>query len=62
MCWDRFAHADFAVVTFRSGRQFLASLPDCLILDLQMPGMTGSEVRQDLARKGIRIATINGTR
>jgi FixJ family two-component response regulator len=55
------AHA-FAVVTFQSGRQFLTSLPeplpDCLILDLQMPGMTGLEIQQDLARKGIRIPTI----
>jgi FixJ family two-component response regulator len=52
----------FTVVTFQSGQQFLASLPeplpDCLILDLQMPGMTGLEIQQDLARKGIRIPTI----
>jgi FixJ family two-component response regulator len=52
----------FAVETFQSGQQFLVSLPeplpDCLILDLQMPGMTGLEVQQDLARKGIRIPTI----
>jgi FixJ family two-component response regulator len=52
----------FAVATFQSGQQFLTSLPeplpDCLILDLQMPGMTGLEVQQDLARKGIRIPTI----
>jgi FixJ family two-component response regulator len=50
------------VATFQSGQQFLASLPeplpDCLILDFQMPGMTGLEVQQDLARKGIRIPTI----
>ena len=52
----------FTVATFQSGQQFLASLPeplpDCLILDLQMPGMTGLEVQQNLARKGIRIPTI----
>jgi FixJ family two-component response regulator len=52
----------FTVTTFPSGQQFLASLPeplpDCLILDLQMPGMTGLEVQQDLARRGIRIPTI----
>ena len=51
-----------AVATFQSGRQFLTSLPeplpDCLILDLQMPGMTGLEIQQDLVRKGIRIPTI----
>jgi FixJ family two-component response regulator len=48
--------------TYRSARQFLASLadglPDCLIIDLQMPEMTGLELQQDLARKGIRIPTI----
>ena len=52
----------FAVATFESGRQFLTSLPeplpDCLILDFQMPGMTGLEIQQDLVRKGIRIPTI----
>jgi len=52
----------FAVTTFQSGQQFLASLPeplpDCLILDLQMPGMTGLEIQHHLAGKGIRIPTI----
>jgi FixJ family two-component response regulator len=48
--------------TYRSGRQFLAALPDglphCLIADLQMPEMTGLEIQQDLARQRIRIPTI----
>jgi FixJ family two-component response regulator len=48
--------------TYRSGRQFLASLaeglPDCLIIDLQMPEMTGLELQQDLARKDVRIPII----
>jgi FixJ family two-component response regulator len=48
--------------TYRSARQFLASLADgmpyCLILDLQMPDMTGLELQQDLSRKRIRIPTI----
>jgi len=48
--------------TFPSGAQFLASLvddrPDCLILDLQMPGMTGLEIQRHLAREGIQIPTI----
>jgi FixJ family two-component response regulator len=52
----------FNVRTYQSGQQFLASLadglPDCLILDLQMPEMTGLELQQNLARKGIRIPTI----
>jgi FixJ family two-component response regulator len=48
--------------TYASARQFLASLsdgpPNCLILDLQMPEMTGLELQQDLAHKGILIPTI----
>jgi FixJ family two-component response regulator len=48
--------------TFVSGHQFLASLqdevPDCLILDLQMPEMTGLELHQDLERRGVDIPTI----
>jgi FixJ family two-component response regulator len=48
--------------TFQSGAQFLASLvdgcPDCLIVDLQMPGMTGLEIQRHLAREGIKIPTI----
>lgn len=42
------------VVAFAGGAEFLASLgdrrPDCVILDLHMPGMTGMEVQQQLAR------------
>jgi len=33
-------------------------LPDCLILDLQMPYMTGFELQLALHRKGIHIPTI----
>jgi FixJ family two-component response regulator len=47
---------------FRSGSQFLASLdaelPDCLILDLQMPEMSGLEVQKTLVSRGIEIPTI----
>lgn len=51
-----------AAKTFQSGPEFLASLtewrPDCLILDLQMPEMTGLEIQQRLSREGIQIPTI----
>jgi FixJ family two-component response regulator len=48
--------------TYGSGQEFLAALPDglpgCLIVDLQMAGMSGVELQQQLTRKGIRIPTI----
>jgi FixJ family two-component response regulator len=48
--------------TFSSGREFLDSLPsgtpDCLIVDLQMPEMTGLELQIELARTGARLPTI----
>ena len=50
------------VRTYTSARGFLTSLPDgqpeCLILDLQMPEMTGLELQRHLTRAGIRIPTI----
>jgi FixJ family two-component response regulator len=52
----------FDPVTFGSGTEFLSSLdirlPDCLVVDLQMPEMTGLEVQQHLVRAGIKIPTI----
>ncbi len=52
----------FHAKAYGSGQEFLAALPDglpeCLIVDLQMPGMTGLELHQHLARKGIQIPTI----
>ena len=48
--------------TFTSARDFLSALPEgfpeCLIVDLQMPGMTGLELQLHLNRLGIRIPTI----
>jgi FixJ family two-component response regulator len=48
--------------TFGSAQEFLDALPDglpdCLIVDLQMPGMTGLELQQDLVKAGIKIPTI----
>ena len=49
-----------------SAQDFLASLPggtadelpECLIVDLQMPEMTGLELQRHLNRAGIRIPTI----
>jgi FixJ family two-component response regulator len=48
--------------TYNSAREFLASLgdglPECLIVDYQMPEMTGLELRDHLLRTGIQIPTI----
>jgi FixJ family two-component response regulator len=48
--------------TFASGRDFLEALPfgvpGCLILDVNMPGMTGIELQDALACRGLRIRTV----
>jgi FixJ family two-component response regulator len=50
------------VRSFASAREFLESLslevPECLIVDLQMPEMTGLELQGELGRLGARIPTI----
>jgi FixJ family two-component response regulator len=53
---------DLDAETFASGQEFLDSLPerspDCLVLDLQMPGLSGLEVQRRLAADGVRVPTI----
>lgn len=52
--------------TYESAKDFLNALPEettgmrpeCLILDLQMPEMTGLELQHCLKRSGVRIPTI----
>jgi CheY-like chemotaxis protein len=52
----------FDVDVFASGEEFLDSLqrrrPDCVVLDLQMPGLTGRDVLRRLARDPVRIPVI----
>ena len=52
----------FEVRTYTSAREFLSALheglPECLIVDLQMPDMTGLELQRHLTRSGLRIPTI----
>ena len=55
------SHA-FRAQTYGSGQEFLsalpAGLPDCLIVDLQMPEMNGLELQQHLVSNGVKIPTI----
>lgn len=54
--------SDFIPRTYDSARRFLDSLsdqvPECLILDLHMPEMTGLELQVELARIGLKIPTV----
>jgi FixJ family two-component response regulator len=54
--------AGLSVVTFASGPEFLESLdarlPDCVVLDLQMPDMNGFDVQAHLARKCAALPVI----
>ena len=50
------------VDVFGSGQEFLDSLrtrrPDCVVLDYQMPGLTGRDVQRQLAAAQIRLPII----
>ena len=54
--------ASFEITTFGSAREFLrsaqAGLPECLVVDLQMPDVNGLELQRHLVRSGINIPTI----
>ncbi|HET9834273.1 MAG TPA: response regulator [Vicinamibacterales bacterium] len=55
-------HIGFAVETFESAEAFLesASLAEtrCLILDVGLPGMSGPDLQQELARRGRAIPIV----
>jgi len=56
----------FRVTAFESADRFLSTLPadvsgamsGCLILDVRMPGMTGTELHDELIRRGVEIPLI----
>jgi FixJ family two-component response regulator len=54
--------AGWNATTFTSGSAFLASLaaftPDCVILDIVMPAMTGPEVLVQLRRMGLDLPVL----
>ena len=48
--------------TFSSGEEFLAAprpkLPSCLVLDMNLPGLTGLDLQQELAKSGLQVPII----
>jgi FixJ family two-component response regulator len=54
--------SNFDVLTFASGREFINSLqghrPDCVILDFQMPELTGGDVQRLLSLAEIQLPVI----
>jgi FixJ family two-component response regulator len=54
--------SNFDVLTFGSGQEFLHSLrkqrPDCVVLDFQMPELTGGEIQCLLALAEIQLPVI----
>ncbi|MBS0592261.1 MAG: response regulator [Proteobacteria bacterium] len=54
--------ADCTVLCFASGEEFLASLgarvPDCALLDIHMPGLSGLQVLQRLQASGTRLPVV----
>jgi FixJ family two-component response regulator len=54
--------SSFDIKSYGSARDFLKSLqlgtPDCLVVDLHMPELTGFDLQRQLMRSGINIPTI----
>jgi FixJ family two-component response regulator len=54
----------FDVVTFTRGEDLLAACasrsPDCLLLDLHMPGLNGFEVLERMAARHVPVLVITG--
>ncbi|HET6337376.1 MAG TPA: response regulator [Polyangiales bacterium] len=59
---DLLKELGFAVQAFSSAEEFLASeylaKTQCLILDIAMPGMTGTELQLELIRRGEKIPIV----
>ena len=54
--------AGLSVQTYDSAQEFLSSVQptqsDCLLVDIQMPGMSGLELQRQLTRSGIHVPVI----
>ena len=54
--------AGFTVRTYSSAQEFLASaradVPSCLLLDVQLPGLSGLDLQQELAKGDVQIPII----
>ena len=54
--------AGLVVQTFASGPEFLGALtgglPDCVIIDIRMPGMTGFDVQARLKAENIKVPIV----
>ncbi|HEY0334662.1 MAG TPA: response regulator [Stenotrophomonas sp.] len=54
--------AGFDVLAYGSGSEFLRhaarSLPDCVVLDVSMPGPSGFDVQASLQAQGLRIPVV----
>jgi len=54
--------AGFAVASFASAQEFLEyprpDIPGCLVLDIHMPGVSGLELQEEMARAGFNLPVI----
>jgi FixJ family two-component response regulator len=59
---DLFSSVDLKALLFASPAEFLASklpdVPSCLVLDIRLPGLSGLEFQEQLAKAGINIPII----
>ena len=59
---DLLDSAGFTVRTFGSATDFLQSkrpdLPACLILDVELPGLSGLDLQTELAKSGVEMPII----